>query len=107
MSCGCEKKLEKVGQVTVEEKDEIQQLYNRKMALKELVMVLQENSAENSQVDDVMYEKAIQDMSDTSQRFQGWWNRMAAQYNWKNVSGGQWRIDFTTCEIFLEYPNAC
>ncbi|MCK4258658.1 MAG: CXXX repeat peptide modification system protein [Halanaerobiales bacterium] len=107
MSCGCEKKLEKVGQVTSEERDEIQRLYNRKMSLKELVMVLQENSAQNSQVDDAMYEKVVQDISDTNQNFQGWWDLMAQKYHWKNIHGGHWRIDFNTCDIFLEYPTEC
>lgn len=103
MDCECEKKIEKVGQVTAEEKDEIQRLFNRKLALKELVMVFEEKNAQNLQVDTVLQEKAAQDISETTQKVQGWWDRMAQKYQWKNIPGGGWRINFKTCEIFLEY----
>lgn len=101
-----EMKREKVGQVTMEEKDQIQRLYNRKNALREMIMVLQENANNSGKVDDVMYEKVMSDIDETQTRFQGWWDQMGMKYQWCGVENGRWSIDFNTGEIFLEYPQA-
>ncbi len=97
-----EKRLEKVGQVTLEERDQIQTLFNRKNALNELVMILK-NSTQNGEVDDLLYEKVIKDIGETGAKFQNWWDMMGEKYQWKSHSQGSWRINFQTCEIFLEY----
>lgn len=97
--------LEKVGRVTPEERDEIQRLFNRKMSLRELIMVLQENSQKEGKVDDNLYERVLRDIEETGQKFQKWWDDMGAKYQWKGHERGFWRIDFQTCDIFLETPN--
>lgn len=86
-----------VGQVTVEEKNEIQQLFERRNGLNELAKVL---TADNSE----LYEKLVKDMGETGIKFQHWWDRMYDKYNWENVEGGNWEIDFETCEIYLVEP---
>ena len=86
-----------VGQVTVEEKNEIQQLFERRNGLNELAKVL---TADNGE----LYEKLVKDMGETGTRFQQWWDRMYEKYNWENVEGGNWEIDFETCEIYLVEP---
>lgn len=83
-----------VGQVTVEEKNEIQTLFERRNGLNELAMIL---TAEN----EALYEKLIKDMGDTGTKFQGWWNRMGEKYQWESIEGGNWEINFETCEIYL------
>lgn len=86
-----------VGQVTVEEKNEIQQLFERRNGLNELAKVL---TADNGE----LYEKLVKDMGETGTKFQQWWDRMYEKYNWENVEGGNWEIDFETCEIYLVEP---
>ncbi len=83
-----------VGQVTAEEKNEIQALFERRNGLNELAMIL---TAENRS----LYEKLVKDIGETGTKFQNWWNRMEEKYQWESVDGGNWEIDFNTCEIYL------
>lgn len=83
-----------VGQVTPEERDEIQTLFERRNGLNELAKIL---TSENSE----LYEKLVKDMGETSTKFQNWWNRMSHKYEWESKDNGNWEIDFDTCNIFL------
>lgn len=83
-----------VGQVIVEEKNEIQQLFERRNGLNELAKIV---TADNTE----LYEKLVKDMGETGTKFQSWWNRMAAKYQWESSEDGNWEINFDTCEIFL------
>lgn len=83
-----------VGQVTPEERNEIQALFERRNGLNELSKIL---TVEN----EVLYEKLVKDIGETGTKFQNWWNRMGEKYNWESVEGGNWEIDFETCEIYL------
>lgn len=83
-----------VGKVTVEEKDEIQTLFERRNGLNELAKILKADDSE-------LYEKLVKDMGETGTRFQSWWDRMAKKYKWESSPDGHWTIDFNTCEIYL------
>ncbi len=86
-----------VGQVTPEEKDEIQRLFERRNGLNELAMILTPDKEE-------LYEKLVKDMGETGVRFQQWWNTASQKYNWEMTENGNWEINFETCEIFLVTP---
>ncbi|MEE1222144.1 MAG: CXXX repeat peptide modification system protein [Bacteroidaceae bacterium] len=83
-----------VGQVTEEEKNEIQQLFERRNGLNELAKILTVDNAE-------LYEKLVKDLGETGTKFQGWWDRMAEKYQWESAADGNWEINFETCEISL------
>lgn len=83
-----------VGQVTPEERDEIQMLFERRNGLNELAMILTSDNAE-------LYEKLVKDMGETSTKFQTWWTRMSQKYQWESSETGNWEINFDTCDIFL------
>lgn len=83
-----------VGQVTVEEKNEIQTLFERRNGLNELGKILTVDNAE-------LYEKLVKDMGETGTKFQNWWDMMAQKYQWESTSNGNWEINFETCEIYL------
>lgn len=83
-----------VGQVTTEERVEIQMLFERRNGLNELAKILTVENAE-------LYEKLVKDIGETSTKFQLWWDRMAEKYQWKSAENGNWEINFDTCEIFL------
>ena len=87
-----------VGKVTVEEKDEILSLYERRNSLTELAGSLTVDNEE-------LYDKMVKDLGETGTKFQNWWDRMAEKYQWEGVEGGNWEIDFTTCEITLVTPQ--
>ena len=84
----------KIGQVTPEEKNEIQQLFERRNGLNELAKILMAYNAE-------LYEKLVKDLGETGTKFQSWWDRMGAKYQWESIEGGNWEINFDTCEIYL------
>ena len=87
-----EKKL--VGQVTFEEKNEIQTLFERRNGLNELAQILTPDKTE-------LYEKLVKDMGETSTKFQAWWDRMSQKYSWESSPEGNWEINFDTCDIYL------
>ena len=83
-----------VGQVTEDEKKEIQSLFERRNGLNELAKILTADNAE-------LYEKLVKDIGETGTKFQGWWDKMAQKYQWESAPDGNWEINFDTCEIFL------
>lgn len=83
-----------IGRVTEEEKNEIQALFERRNGLNELSQIL---TIEN----EALYEKLVKDLGETGAKFQNWWNRMGEKYNWESAEGGNWEINFETCEIYL------
>ena len=83
-----------IGQVTPEERTEIQALFERRNGLNELAKIL---TAENAE----LYEKLVKDLGETGMKFQNWWDRMAEKYQWESAENGNWEINFETCEIYL------
>lgn len=93
------KKMKKlVGKVTESEKREIQALFERRNGLVELAKVV-------VSTDETLYEKVVQDLGQTSTKFQNWWDRMSAQYQWERRDDGNWEIDFQTNDIYLLCPD--
>jgi CXXX repeat modification system protein len=87
------------GTVTEEEKNTIEKLFERKNALKELLLTL--NNPSLSEKDkDFLYEKIISDTAKTEGAFQKWWSDMVQKYKWQPAESGMWNIDFKTNEIF-------
>lgn len=85
-----------VGQVTLEEKNEIKHIFERRNGLNELAKILDvENTA--------LYEKVVKDMGENSVNFQNWWDRMSLKYQWESTEGGRWEIDFEDGNIYLVY----
>ena len=87
----------KVGQVTNEEKDEILALFERRNGLNELAKIINN--------DPTLYEKIVADLGTTSTKFQSWWDKMAAQYQWEGTENGHWEIDFNNNEIYLVFSS--
>jgi len=83
-----------VGQVSPEERDEIQRLFERKNGLAELAKILTADNAE-------LYEKLVKDMGETGTKFQQWWDAKAQQHGWQSHPKGNWEINFQTCDITL------
>ena len=83
-----------VGQVTPEERAEIQALFERKNGLTELAKVV---SADNGE----LYEKLVKDMGETGTKFQQWWDDKSKQYGWESHPKGNWEINFQNGEITL------
>ena len=83
-----------IGNVTIEERDEILTLFERRNGLNELAKIL---TADNT----ALYEKMVKDLGETSTKFQNWWDRMAKKYQLEGAENGHWEIDFDECVIYL------
>lgn len=88
----------KVGSVTEQERDEIQALFERRNGLNELAKIL---TADNND----LYERLVKDLSETTSKFQSWWDTMANKYQWESSDNGNWEIDFNDCTIYLVTPE--
>ena len=86
-----------VGRVSELERDEIQTLFERRNGLTELAKILTADNAE-------LYERLVNDLGETSTKFQQWWNRMGDKYQWESAENGNWEIDFNECKIYLVTP---
>lgn len=91
-----------VGKVTPEQRDEIQTLYERRNALKELFKVVPKDNQD-------LYERVVADMAQTQKNFDQWWEDRSKEYQWEGKKNGRWEIDFDTCDIFLceDCPEIC
>jgi len=83
-----------LGKVTEKERDEIKALFERKNGLSELFKVVTDDN-------NVLYERIVKDMGETTTKAKQWWDTKSKQYNWENIKGYSWEIDFNTCDIFL------
>lgn len=86
-----------IGTVTEQEREEIQSLFERRNGLNELAKIL---TADNNE----LYERLVKDLSETTAKFQNWWNTMSSKYSWESAENGNWEINFETCEIYLVTP---
>lgn len=89
-----------IGKVSVKEKDEIQDLFERKNGLIELSKALSSFSDEELNNNN-LYERIIKDLGGVTGKFQKWWDEKSVKYSWESKNGFKWEIDFNTCEIFL------
>lgn len=80
-----------IGRVTAEERDNIQQLHERCNGLIELAKCLSSDDGE-------IYERVIQDIKITKEKYRNWWSAMAEKYNW-DKNENNWTINFKTREI--------
>lgn len=87
-----------IGFVTVDEKNEIQALFERRNGLNELAKIL---TADNEE----LYNRLVKDMGETSSKFQNWWDSMSRKYQWESEPDGNWEIDFNECKIYLVTPE--
>lgn len=85
---------ELVGQVSHDEKEEIKNIYERKNGLIELTKIL---NPEN----ELLYDKLVKDMGETSAKFQKWWDEMSTKYSWESKEGHVWEIDFDSNNIYI------
>lgn len=87
-----------VGKVTEQERDQIQALFERRNGLNELANIL---TADNNE----LYERLVKDLSETTSKFQNWWDTMSSKYQWESDDNGHWEIDFNDCTIYLVTPE--
>ena len=82
----------RVGKVTVEERDEIRNIYEKIHALRNLQLIVEEEN---------LYKKVEKDLQNVEKEFDEWWGEKARKYQWKSKDDASWIIDFSSNDIFL------
>ncbi len=80
-----------IGQVTYEEKEQIRTMYEKKVALDNLLLM---------DIKEIQ-KKVMMDLYRINEEMQNWWKQMGLKYQWAGKENAQWEIDFHTREIFL------
>lgn len=83
-----------VGNVGKREKNEIIDICEKKMSLDNLVLITKDQ-------DEKLYNKAIDDLKDVKQEYDGWWSRMVEKYNFEGDENGHWEVNFQTGQVIL------
>jgi CXXX repeat modification system protein len=91
-----------VGSVTPEERDAIQKIHYRRLALYDLIHFLNDRCRETESLDENLYQRIVRDLSRANAEFESWWRAKASEYKWKKIPNGHWSVDFDTCEVILE-----
>ena len=84
---------EVVGIVTKDELREIEELFEKKIALENLAKIIDSNKNE-------VNNKFLSDYGKTLNLFDQWWDKTSKKYDWK---GDSWKVNFRTGEISLAY----
>jgi CXXX repeat modification system protein len=77
-----------------EDKKIIEELYEKKVALENLIRIVDPGNEK-------LYQKMIEDYSKVTAKFNNWWQTTSRLYNWV---GQTWSVDFTTGNVFEQKP---
>lgn len=91
-----------IGKVTTEESDEIQNYFQLKNYLMELVLALVDNGAELGYPVDSMREDVKKDLDIVEKQIKTWWDNVIEKYNWDATPNKFWRINFKTGQVMSE-----
>lgn len=84
---------EMVGKVTDQEKEELKELFERKVALENLKIL---------NLDELLSIRINKDLEKNQFLMQEWWQNYATKYNWKGKgSDKHWELSFSSGEILL------
>ena len=75
-----------------DEKNQIEELYEKKMALENLCKII-------DPCNEKMYNKLLEDYGKIMFAYTNWWNEMSSHYKWE---GENWFINFSTKEVIQE-----
>lgn len=81
-----------VWELTDEKCNEIQDLFEKRLALENLIKIVDVNNYE-------LYDKIIKDYGRVLREFQEWWNLNSKEYNW---NGENWYVDFQKKQVLCK-----
>jgi CXXX repeat modification system protein len=81
-----------VWKLSEEDFEDIQDLYEKKLALENLTKIIDVKDSE-------LYGKLVKDYGTTLHKFNNWWNLTSEKYKWE---GRNWWVNFDTKEIISE-----
>ncbi|HCL4549456.1 CXXX repeat peptide modification system protein [Clostridium botulinum] len=85
--------------VTEEEKDVVEELYERISSLKSLIISLSQKKLESNE-QEFFYKKILSDWYNTKKIYECWWQNTADKYNLPKNDIGRLYMDFEKKEIY-------
>jgi CXXX repeat modification system protein len=89
-----------VGIVSEREKNTLLKFYERKLAIEELFLSLNENYFIEEDKN-IFINKVSKNMKETKDNIEKWWTEKSNKYSWEGKKSGFWEINFQTNEIIL------
>ncbi len=81
-----------IWKLSEEDLDDIQDLFEKKMALENLTKIIDAKDSE-------LYEKLVKDYGKTLYEYNNWWEVTSKKYSWE---GSNWWINFETREVISQ-----
>nr|WP_317282274.1 CXXX repeat peptide modification system protein [uncultured Sellimonas sp.] len=88
--------MKKLGDLTKEEGKQALTLYEKKMAIDNLVKILDKDTEKS------LYEKAVKEQDDVNQKYDSWWRKICEKYYGIYIENQEFYIDFRKNSIFLQ-----
>ncbi len=90
-----------LGTLEENEKSEIEEIYYRRVTLENMILVLQERGNMEESGSESLYQRLVQDMSETIKRMQDWWNKTSTYHGWEYRRENNWEVKFDSGEVYL------
>lgn len=91
--------MKRLGGLTKEEGKRALQLYEKKMAMENLLKIL------DAPEDRALYERAVKELKEADEQYDLWWKETYQKYQWKDIddTGNQSAyIDFRENAVYLQ-----
>lgn len=88
-----------IAEIEKEEVNEIERCFERLNSLRELALAFESDEIFNKKSD--MYQKMLDDTTQTRKRFDMWWDKIIEKYNLQDHKREEMRVDFLSQEIIL------
>lgn len=87
-------KVVEIGTVTHERTEDIRKIYFRKMALQELLPIIDPNN-------ETLYARVIEDLAESNIKMHEWWSQVSEENDWNYGPECAWNIDFRTGAVSI------
>lgn len=85
--------------LSLEETETLQKIYQRKMALLELMPTIKSPMDKDSL--DYLYEKIVNDLQETNQKMKDWWLNTSKAHGLEYGEEYSWRVNFQKQEVTI------
>lgn len=89
-----------IGLITTDEKKELELLFERDLALNELMTCIS-NDLLNKENLTYLKDKIKHDLDVNNNLYNNWWVEKSKKYNWLSKNNCSWQVNFKTNEVFL------
>jgi len=90
-----------LGILEEDERKELEGIYYKRVALENMILVLQERGNMEESGSESLYHKLVHDMSETLKKMGEWWDKTSQHYGWEYRKENKWEVKFESGEVYL------